>query len=150
MTSTPPPVGWYRRPGYFEQTPPNIENAVVADVMRPGVLTCQPETPLRMVAQMMAANHVHTVVLASDEGEQLRRVDDITLVEHIAAIKEGRTAADAAREAETVRADVPAADAARQMAETRVAHLVVVDESGDPIGILSSLDMAALAAWGLG
>ena len=150
MTSTPPPVGWFRRPGYFSQTPPHFDNALVADAMRPGVFTCQPETPLRVVAQMMAANHIHTVVLAADEGEPPRRVDDIALVNSIATGGKESVAADAARDAETVRFDLPAPEAAKLMAEHNVAHLVVVDEQDNPIGILSSLDIAALAAWGLG
>jgi CBS domain-containing protein len=150
MTSTPPPVGWFRRSGYFSQNPPHIDHAVVGEVMRPGVLTCQPDTPLKVVAQMMAANHVHTVLLAAGEGETIRRVDDIALVQSIAGGGDESIASDAARDAETVRADMPAIDAARLMAERGVAHLVVVDEDGGAMGVLSSLDIAALAAWGFG
>ena len=150
MSSTPPPVGWFRHGHYFAQNPPSIDNAKVADVMRPGVISCQPDTPLSVVAQMMAANHVHTVVLASAAGETLRRVDDIALVDWIAQGCEGRSASDAARDAHTVRMDESASAAAALMAQHGVAHLVVVDEEGAPIGVLSSLDVAALAAWGVG
>jgi CBS domain-containing protein len=150
MSGTPPPVGWFRHGHYFAQNPPSIDNATVGDVMRPGVISCQPDTPLTVVAQMMAANHVHTVVLAADRGEPLRRVDDIALVDWIAQGCEGRNANDAARDAHTVRLDEPASSAAATMAEQGVAHLVVVDDEGAPIGVLSSLDVAALAAWGVG
>ena len=43
-----------------------------------------------------------------------------------------------------------ASEAAKLMVEHSVAHLLVLDEQDNPIGILSSLDIAALAAWGLG
>src|SRR6478735_6091071 len=63
------PVGWFRRSSYFGHTVPSFEHARVADVMRPGLLTCQPETRLRGVAQAMAANHVHALVVIDPGGE---------------------------------------------------------------------------------
>ncbi len=48
----------------------------------------------------------------------------------------------------TVRMLAPLADAAREMQERAVHRLVVVDDAGRPVGVLSSMDFVALYAEG--
>jgi CBS domain-containing protein len=49
----------------------------------------------------------------------------------------------------TVEPDETLARAAQLMTEHEIAHLVVVDPSTkDPVGILSTLDVAGVIAWG--
>ena len=55
MTATQPYRGSYVLPAF--------EHASVVDVMRPGAMTCAPDAPLIQVAQTMATNHVHCVVV---------------------------------------------------------------------------------------
>ena len=42
---------------------PNFEHARVGDAMRPRVLTCDPQTSMVTVAQRMANEHVHAIVV---------------------------------------------------------------------------------------
>ena len=60
------------------------------------------------------------------------------------------TARDISRgELATIGADEGLARAARMMAERRLAHVVVVQpHSGQPVGVLSTLDLAGVLAWG--
>lgn len=63
---------------------------------------------------------------------------------------EGLTAADlAAGEAVTVESSLPLTDAARLMDERGAAHLVVA-EGDRPVGVVSTLDIAGVLAWGRG
>jgi CBS domain-containing protein len=139
---------------YFKTLPPAFANARVEHVMRPGVLTCRPETPVRTIAQTMAANHVHClVVMGFGEGEPGREgwavVSDLAVVK--AALDEGNlTAADVARRPVIVTATDTVAHAAQLMCENGIHHIVVVDAEMKPEGVLSSLDIAANLAWGLG
>ena len=49
----------------------------------------------------------------------------------------------------TVRPSVPLREAGEAMVSNRVSHLVVIDEEAHrPVGILSTLDVAGVLAWG--
>lgn len=134
---------------------PSFERATVADVMRPGVMSCAPDAPLVTVAQTMATHHVHSVVvagIATDDagGDHLvwGMVSDMDVVRAAETAIEGRTAAEAARtEVVTVELSTPLADAARLMDQHDTAH-VIVTSGGQPAGIVSSLDVAGALAWG--
>jgi CBS domain-containing protein len=124
----------------------------VEDAMHHGVLTCPLEAPLPDVARMMATKRVHCVVVQGG-GVANRRtwgvLSDTDLLEAIAdgdaeeAIAGGtvRSPAVTVSPAETV------IEAARLMSTTGVTHLVVADpENNRPIGVLSTLDLAAALA----
>jgi CBS domain-containing protein len=123
--------------------------------MRAGVIGCPPDTPLETVARMMAGNHVHSIVVSNAGATDDRRpwgiVSDIDLVRS-APDTSDRTAADVcASEVVTVTPDEPLARAAQLMGEHETSHLIVVDEqSGEPLGVVSSLDVAGIVAWGRG
>ena len=42
---------------------PSLRHARVSDAMRPGVITCPPDSSMRDVARMMVTNHIHAVVV---------------------------------------------------------------------------------------
>ena len=66
MSPTPSPVrGSYRVP--------SVQHALVEDVMRAGVVTCAPQTDLVSVAQIMAANHIHAIVVTGIERSPAAR-----------------------------------------------------------------------------
>lgn len=44
-----------------------LTTGTVAEAMTPGILTCLPVTPLRVVAQMMATHRVHAIVVFGHE-----------------------------------------------------------------------------------
>jgi CBS domain-containing protein len=126
----------------------------VADVMSPGVLSCPPETPLRTAARMMATYKVHAIfVFASredtdDEAPLWSVLTDLDLIDASVPDIEQRTAGGTARApVVTVKADEPIEQAARLMTEHRTTHLVVVSpETGRPLGVVSSLDLASAIA----
>ena len=155
MTSpeSPSPVGWFRRSSFFGHAVPAFEHAVVADVMRAGLITCQPDTRLRGVAQAMAANHVHALVLvdpgSDDPPGSWRVVYDVDLLKLAAGGSDAR-AIDAAVAPVTIAMDASAKEAAELMHEHGTRHLIVLDEEGRPAGVVSSLDLAATLAWGVG
>jgi CBS domain-containing protein len=134
---------------------PAFESATVADVMRPGVMSCAPDAPLVTVAQTMATHHVHAVVVAGvtrddSGGDHLiwGLVSDMDIVRAAEAGIEGHTAADAARtEVVTVEPSTPLANAAALMDEHASSHLIVTS-GGHPVGVVSSLDIAGALAWG--
>jgi CBS domain-containing protein len=134
---------------------PAFENATVADAMRPGVMSCQPDAPAVSVARTMATHHIHAVVVDGIRvdpvnGEHLvwGLVSDLDVARAAHAGVESLTAADlAAGEPVTIESSASLDEAARLMAEHGTAHLVVV-ENGRPVGVISTLDIAGALAWG--
>ena len=134
---------------------PSFEHATVGDAMRPRVLTCDPATPLVTVAQMMAGEHVHAIVVIGGAGAVERRpwavVTDRDLLRVAARIDELTAGEAATGEILEAGADERLADAARRMAEHGVTHMLVVDDrNGRPVGVLSTLDIAGILGWGRG
>ena len=131
---------------------PSFAHATVGDAMRPWVLTCDPATPLVTVAQRMAGEQVHAiVVLSAGDGERtlLGVVTDADLLRNAARVDE-LTAADIADpEILQVHADARLSEVAERMARHGVTHVLVVDPTRRrPVGVLSSLDVARVLAWG--
>ena len=141
-TTTPPPVS---------ATGPRSAHMRVADAMHEGVLTCARSSSLEDVARLMAERRVHCVVVTDEaDAESLWGVvSDLDLVA-AASVREldeqsaGPTAATAAlivTPGETLQR------AAQLMTEHGTAHLVVVDPATrQPVGVLSTLDIAAALA----
>lgn len=116
----------------------------VEEVMHRGVITCTPETRLATVARMMAGHRIHAVVVRDEEDEQAHGiVSDLDLVGSATdGAFERRTARElAATDALAVRADEPLERVVGLMREYATSHLVVVDRSGRPVGVVSSLDV---------
>jgi CBS domain-containing protein len=138
---------------------PSFDHARVANAMRPRVLTCDPETPLVSVAQRMASEHVHAIVvlLAKVEpGGAIERrpwavVTDQDVLRSAPTIA-GRTAGEVATgEVLLAQPDERLPDVAQRMLEHGTSHAVVVEpRTGRPVGVLSTLDIAGILGWGLG
>jgi len=125
--------------------------ATVSDVMHHGVINAPPQTPLREVAAQMALNRVHCVVveglaLGRDRQETLvwGILSDLDLMKALAAGRLDVSAGEvASSEIVTVEGTEPVEEVARLMAEHECTHLVVIaPESGEPVGVVSSLDVA--------
>ena len=131
--------------------PALLRGARVRDAMHPGVLSCPGETSVRDAARLMALHHVHCVVVAHRARPGGARdwglLSDLDVLTALVDGDEGATAAGrAAPDPLTVGAEEPLARAARRMAEHRASHvLVLATGSGRPAGVLSTLDVAALA-----
>ncbi|MGZ5330185.1 MAG: CBS domain-containing protein [Solirubrobacterales bacterium] len=134
---------------------PSFERGLVGDVMRMGVMSAPPDAPLRSVAATMADFGVHSVVVTdleqkSGEDRAWGIVTDADLMEATPRDLDGLTARDcAATELVSVTYGETLQHAAQLMAEHDITHLLVVDpETGRPIGMISSLDIAAVIAHG--
>jgi CBS domain-containing protein len=131
---------------------PILESTRVEDAMHKGVMTCSLYAPMSSVARTMAANRIHCVVVwnepARNEAAELWGVvSDLDLAK-IAATEDlaGRTAGGSAvTPALMIAPDDTLRHAAQLMAEHEVTHLVVVEpETTKPVGVLSTLDLAAV------
>jgi len=118
----------------------------VADVMHRGVITCERDAPLAVVARVMAAHRIHCVVVPTgDEPGSWRIVSDLDVVEAASAddLAERTVAEMAASNVLTVSSIDTLERAAQLMHERRERHLVVLDPaSRAPVGVLSTLDVA--------
>lgn len=138
-----------------EAVPPG--GTAISAVMHRGVISCPPQTPLRDVAALMAEHGVHSVVV---EGLARRRgveeelvwgiVSDIDLMRATAGGDiDVEVDQVAATEIVTVDADAAVERAMQLMSEHEISHLVVVaPRSGEPVGVISTLDVAALIGAG--
>lgn len=129
---------------------PSFRNASVVDVMTRGIITCAPETSLKMVAELMATHRVHAVAVGGIAADHLvwGVIDSLDLVR---ALRDpdalGFAEAISRQPALAIEPEAALSEAARLMDEGNVAHLVVVD-SERPVGVISTLDIAGAAAWG--
>jgi CBS domain-containing protein len=116
--------------------------------MHAGILSCTSDTPLPEVAAMMSEHRVHAVaVVDHDGGRPAAVVSDLDVVAAAAGGAEPSALQAAATEPLTVSAGESLHRAAQLMVEHGVAHLVVLDAaSGYPVGVLSTLDIAAAYA----
>lgn len=144
----------YRR----EEPPISFETGTVGDAMSHGLISCSPETPLRVVARMMATYGVHAIFVFDqpDDGDEAPQlwavVSDLDLV---AATQLDVDTLTAGVTAVTPLVNVPAdrsiAEAGSLMAQYGTAHLAVTDPgSRRPIGVISTLDIARAIAAGHG
>jgi CBS domain-containing protein len=130
---------------------PAFEEASVLDAMRVGVVSCSPDAPLREVARILATYRIHSVVVSEIEGDRpWGIVSDLDVAAAAGRDLDAVLARDLARgELVTVGAEDSLARAARTMAERGVSHAVVVQpHNGHPVGVLSTLDIAGVLAWG--
>jgi len=135
-----------------EQRPltPTLAHVRVRDCMHPGVYTCAPDDPLRHVATVMTSRRVHSVVITNGSGDRpIGMLSDLDVVTALASGAECTASEAAGTEPVAVSSDEPLRSAAQLMSEHGVSHLVVVDPaSGYPVGVLSTLDIAAVYAEG--
>lgn len=135
---------------------PSLEHATVSDAMHPGIATCEPEATLTDVARIMATHHVHCVVVMHPSQTPSGHPYVWGIVSDQDLVRSGidpdaESAGDAARQPTiTIEPTTALRDSAQLMVRNGVSHIVVVDDSGRqrPIGVLSTLDLAGVLAWG--
>ena len=134
---------------------PSLDHATVSDAMHPGILSCEPDASSMEVAKLMASHHVHCVAAVGISHERPECfvwgiISDFDLIEAGIRAEREFTARDLARQPLiTVGPEMPLRNAAEAMLAHNVTHLVVTDAAvGRPIGILSTLDVVGVLAWG--
>jgi CBS domain-containing protein len=142
-----------------EDVPVPFEMGIVGDAMSHGVISCPPETPLRVVARMMATHGVHAIFVfeyTDEDDEAAPRlwavVSDLDLVAAARLDLDTLTAGAAAvTPLVSVMADSSIGEAGSLMAQYGIAHLAVTEPgSRRPIGVISTLDIARAIAAGRG
>lgn len=131
---------------------PSYEHARVSDAMRIGVISCPPDTSMEAVAQIMAKNHVHAVVVSGlAGGAPWGVVTDRELLAVAEDAPERLAGSCAGTDPVMVKPSERLDAAVELMRREGVTHLLVGDpESAHPIGVLSSLDVAGIVAWDRG
>jgi CBS domain-containing protein len=133
---------------------PSLEHATVADAMHPGILSCEPNASVGQVAALMATHHVHCIAVMGISDEHFAESVVWGIISDLDLLKAGigteeTTASELAGQPVKVKSELPLRDAAELMLEHRVSHVVVVaPDAQRPIGILSTLDVAGVLAWG--
>lgn len=132
---------------------PFFDKAKVSDAMRPGVFSCTPETHLAGLARTLVNHRIHCVIIRRFGGQDESDspwgiISDLDVVASAARDAHEDMAWSVARTAPvTITADDSLKHAAELMAEHQLTHLVVVQpESGQPVGVLSTLDIAGVLA----
>jgi CBS domain-containing protein len=135
---------------------PHFEHATVADAMHPGILSCDAEATIAEVARIMSTHHVHCIVVRgtpedeADESPVWGLISDFDLVRAGIRPDAPDTAAALARQPViSVATTAALRDAAELMMTKGTGHVVAVNpQTGHPVGILSTLDIAGVLAWG--
>jgi CBS domain-containing protein len=129
----------------------DFDSARVADAMHRGVVTCARGTSLVTVAHLMADERIHcvAVVATMQSGETtlcgVVSDRDVLEVALCGELSDDTAAGCAAAEVATVTPDDHLVDAAELMHARGLAHLIVVEPgTKTPIGVLSTLDIAAV------
>lgn len=135
---------------------PQFAHATVADAMHPGILSCDAEATLTEVARMMSAHHVHCIVVTGtgeadgDDSGVWGVISDFDLLRAGMRPDALDTASGIAQQPVIrVETTAPLRDAAELMLAKGSGHVVAVNpETRRPVGILSTLDIAGVLAWG--
>jgi CBS domain-containing protein len=130
---------------------PSLDDVQVKDAMHAGVVSCALEAPLTEAARLVAEHRIHCVVgfgdVTADDTQVWGVISDLDIVGAAAAGDiAGLPASSAAgTEVLTIAPDRSLREAARIMAEHAVSHVLVVEPGSDrPVGVLSTLDLAAV------
>jgi CBS domain-containing protein len=111
------------------------------------------DTPLIAAAQRMTSEHVHSLVVLGPGIASSRVAWAVLTAQDVlrnADRADELTAGDVASpQVLDVLPDDPLPDVARRMAAEGLTHALVGDRAtGRPIGVVSSLDIAGIIAWG--
>ena len=122
-----------------------LASTSVADAMHHGVIVCDRDEPLSRVAELMTEHGVHSIVVGGEAGRLWGIVSDLDLVAAAAVrdLEEQTVGGTAVTPVVLISPEDSLHRAAQLMTEHAVAHLVVVEpETGRPVGVLSTLDLA--------
>lgn len=131
---------------------PRAEHARVSDAMRHELLKCPADASLREAARMMCFQHVHMIVITDpQDGSVLGTLSDSALLSGMLDMGalERPLGEFAGRSPDTISSEAALLDAAAVMRDRNCSHLLVRDaHSGQPVGVISTLDLAGVLAWG--
>jgi CBS domain-containing protein len=138
-----------------------MRHRIVGELMTPGVVNVGPDTSFKEIAQLLAAHDITSVAVVDDQDRPMGVVSEADLLRHEAAgedpaglmspprlsarDRERAQAVDAgglmSSPAVCARPEWTVVEAARVMQQRRFKRLLVVDEAGRLIGIVSRSDL---------
>jgi len=131
---------------------PRPEHARVADAMRHGLVKCPMDSTLRDAARKMSSEHVHMVAVSDpSDGEVVGTISDRCLLDALLEDPQlNRSLGEIAdRHSYAISSDESLLAAAKTMHDLKTSHLLVRDaKNGHAVGVLSTLDVAGILAWG--
>ena len=116
--------------------------------MHRGLFTCASDTTLMEVARTMARRAIHCVVVAGSGGAPWGVISDLDLVAAatVRDLDDQTAGGSASTPLITVAPNETLERAAQLMIEHATSHLIVIGPDGLPIGVISTLDVAATLA----
>lgn len=127
-------------------------DVLVRDLMTRNIVTCSRDADLASVASTMAGGRVHAVFVLDEAGRPEGVVSDFDMLagEWLGVDEEGLSTMKSitagelmTTPVETVGADATLAAAAARMRELRLSRLLVTDEQGAAVGVISVSDLVA-------
>jgi CBS domain-containing protein len=129
-----------------------FEDLLVADLMSSEIITCSRDADLATVAATLARRGVHAVFVLGDRGDPAGVVSDFDLLagewlgddsEGLRAMRTITAGELMTSPVEAIRSDAPAEEAAARMRELHLSRLLVSDEHGSAVGVISVSDLVA-------
>jgi predicted transcriptional regulator len=124
---------------------------LVQDLMHKGLMTCQTDAPLGLVASLLAEYHIHALVVTDQTGRPAGIISDFDLLagewlstdrESLAVMKNLTAGEMMSTPIDTVEADMPLIEAVRILLDKQI-HRLMVTQRGSPVGVLSVSDVIA-------
>jgi len=122
-----------------------------ADIMTKQVVTGGPYDGLPRIAAQMQRHKIGSVMIV-EKGKLvgiLTERDCVRIVEQVGALLDKNQAKDhMTKPVVTVQSDSSVADVTKLMGEKHLRHLIVLNRSGDVVGMISSRDLVKVTAEG--
>jgi CBS domain-containing protein len=116
--------------------------------MHRGVITCGPDTALKEVARIMNATDVHALIVVDEQGRAVGVVSHMDMLRAFGQDLYALKAEDVmTREVLSIRPEAYLSEAVEVMLKHRVHRLLVCNEEGIPLGVISTTDIID-AMWG--
>ena len=124
----------------------------VADLMSREIISCPAGASLGSIASTLAQRRVHAVFVLDDAGQPVGVISDFDLLagewlgtdaENLQTMQRMTAAELMTAPVETISATTATSEAAARMRRLRVSRLLVTDESGSAVGVISISDLVA-------
>jgi CBS domain-containing protein len=128
------------------------EQMRVVDLMNSDVVSCPGDASLAAVATTISRRRAHALFVLDDSGRPSGVVSDFDLLagewlgtdaDSLRAMREVTAAELMTAPVETILVSASAAEAATRMQALRIGRLLVTDESGSAVGVISVSDLVA-------
>jgi len=123
----------------------SMEEKLVRDVMRRGVITCYTCTPLREVARIMVQNDIREVVVLGDKAQVNGVISDYLLVRKAYGRDLDKMVAEdiLLPYIVTISPEAPLTEAIQLMQAKKIRNLIIVTDEWErrPVGIISCTDI---------